>query len=755
MAEARPVGSLTSVVQDGDQAVAFACENAVGRIEGVMPSVIRLRLSTYGALAEDHSYAIEGELPRCGVTLEDGESEVRVRTGNACLVLDRETLAVSLAVADGAVLSRGLAIERTHDIIIDHRTAVEGEDFYGLGERVSPLGRRGYWVQNWNTDGCRLHDPHTYSSFPFYISANADTGACHGYFLDSSYETRFNMGEQDWDRLDISVLRGELNVYFFTGPSVADIVRAYTELTGRHAMPPAWAVGYHQCRWSYMSTQHAREVAETLRQKKIPCDVMWYDIDYMDSFRVFTFDKSRFGDMNEHAAWMAEQGFKRVVIVDPGVKVDEPGVYNVCDEGTDKGYFVKDTDGKDYVGKVWPGGTKFPDFSRPDVRAWWGQLHKVYYDHGINAFWNDMNEPADGSNRHKTVPRHIRMADSGRWSTMDKMHNVYALLEAKATWEDGMLALRPDDRPFLLSRAAFAGMQKYAAMWGGDNGSHWEYLRSSVAMVMNMGLSGMGFFGADVGGFFGNCTPEMLARWTQVGTFYPFFRNHTCSGTINQEPWRFGEKVEQACRRAIELRYHLLPYVYQLFRDLHQSGAPVMRPMFWHYPEDPKTYALDDQFMFGRYVLAAPVVQRGDRSRKVYLPEGAWYHYLTHERYDGGRDHVIDAPLDSIPVFVRAGAVLPVADNMQTTDHWDRTTLTLEVFPGAHAFEERYYEDDLLTNAYQQGEFCESTIARSNGRLRVSLAEKSSITKVIVRTLGDDGSWGEMAVEGERDVEVG
>jgi alpha-glucosidase len=475
-------------------------------------------------------------------------------------------------------------------------------------------------------------------------------------------------------------------------------------------------------------------VAENFRKRKIPCDTLWYDIDYMDGYRVFTFDEKRFGNMKQHLKKTRAEGFRSVVIVDPGIKVDEKGNYDVYDEADEKRYFLRLPDGKDYTGKVWPGDSKFPDFSRPEVREWWGRLHKRYFDAGVDGIWNDMNEIADFTDQKtKTVPPETLMWDEGRWSMQDRMHNVYGLLEAKATYE-GMVKLKENERPFILTRAGYAGVQKYSAKWCGDNTSSWDHLRASIPQIINMGLSGVGFVGVDVGGFgWTNTTPELLARWMQAGVFYPFFRNHTARSTIPQEPWRFGREIEDICREAVSLRYHLLPYFYQLFYGMAKEGSPVMRPLSWGNEADPKALGAADQLLLGDYIMAAPVLERGARSRKVYFPGGEWYHYLTGDKFEGNREYVVDAPLYSIPVFVRAGSVIPAARVVASTADLDKTHLILEVFEGKAPFREDYYEDDMISLEYTGGKFALSPIALSSGKLSFRPAAKSSIKHITAR----------------------
>lgn len=716
--------------------------NGKAVISGISESIIRVRIAQNKKFQDDVSYSIEKPLPSVSIKAVEIKSKqcITINAGQILLSVNTKEFAVSVLDSSGKLLSEGAPIVRSKQSTIDKRVFRTGDDVFGLGERVTPLGRRGYNSIEWNVDNNLHHAENTepmYSSFPFAIIAGAGLMPW-GYFLDSPYLSRFDTGSTDWNSMSVKLDNGEYNVYFIAGPTVREIVQAYTDLTGTHAMPPIWALGYHQCRWSYMSTDHASEIAENLRSRKIPCDVLWYDIDYMDNFKVFTFDKKRFGNVRKHFADMADMGFRKVVIVDPGVKIEKKGVYDIVDEGTSCGYFIKNPDGTDYIGKVWPGGTKFPDFSHPDVAAWWGDLHERYYDAGVDAFWNDMNEPADMSNKSiidttGTVPNNVLMYDNGRNSTMERMHNTYATFEAKATI-GGMQRLRPDDRPFLLTRAGFAGIQKYSAKWYGDNHSTWAHLKASISQTINMGLSGLGFAGSDVGGFGHNSTPELLARWTQLGAFYPFFRNHSSSGTLNQEPWRFGKETEDICRSAIELRYHFIPYFYQLFFEMHKHGIPIMRPLFWHYPDDKKAYTVIDEFQIGQSLLVAPVVERGATERLVYLPKGEWHDYATGEKYSGGHSYVVNAPIDKCPIFIKAGSIIPVMKPVDSTADIDKLHLMLEIACGGAALE-HFYEDDMLTTAYCKGVSCRHTLDLGKKELRIVFDPSTTFTKVTIRIM--------------------
>ncbi len=765
--DTRGLGAVREVSERGG-AVEVRLERGCALLDAVDDHVLRLRATQYAALQPYRSYCVEQAEARGRLVVERGEGKLRLSTPAASFVVDEGLFAVSLCDAAGRTLSRGFFLATAGDELVDRREAPAGEDYYGLGARVSPLGRRGYVVENWNWDEFRHHNETTrrmYSSLPFMIACGAqntqggsqgqgDAGAW-GYFLDSSYRSVFDLASTRADELAIHVTRGDLVVYFITGAGIADIVGRYAALTGRAPLPPLWALGYHQSRYSYMSAVEAGEVADAFRARQIPCDAIWYDIDYMHDYRVFTFDPARFPDPAAHVRSQKAKGFRTVVIVDPGVKVDAPGTYGVADEGSANGYFIKTIDGPDFEGPVWPGGTKFPDFSKPEARKWWGALHRVYTEAGVDGFWNDMNEPAVLDER-KTVPEAARMCDDGWWSTMDRMHNVYALLEARATVE-GVRRLRPGERVFLLTRAGFPGIQRWAAMWTGDNTSTWAHLRDGIAQVLNLGLSGVGFAGVDVGGFSESCTGELLARWHQAAALFPFYRNHSNKGTARQEPWAFGPEIERICREAIALRYRYLPALYQLFHEMTRTAAPVARPLFWHYPQA-RALRVADQYMAGPGLLAAPVVERGAAQRLVWLPPGEWYEHAGGQSGDGaaasrgviegGRSLVVEAPLDRLPLYVRAGTLLCASGPIPSTASFDHETLLLEVWPGGAASEGTLYEDDGLSKA---AALQHRYRLEPSGRLELELGEGTRYGQVIVRRVDPaSGRMSEQRFAGRR-----
>jgi alpha-glucosidase len=521
----------------------------------------------------------------------------------------------------------------------------------------------------------------------------------------------------------------ELDYYLIYGRDPAAILRSYSELTGRMPLPPRWALGYHQCRWSYTSEAEVRDLARQFRARRIPCDVIHLDIDYMRGFRVFTWSPQRFANPARMISDLRRDGFKTVTIIDPGVKYEPEADYEVFEQGVANDYFVRSAGGQLVHGYVWPDKAVFPDFIRPDVRAWWGEQHRGLVESGVAGIWNDMNEPAlmdrpfgdDG--QQIALPLDAPQGPPDERTTHAETHNLYGLTMARACRE-ALDTLRPDQRSFVLTRSGFAGIQRWSAVWMGDNQSLWEHLEQSMPMLCNMGLSGVPFVGSDIGGFGGNATGELFARWMQLGMLYPFMRAHSALGTERHEPWAFGERVERICREYIELRYRLLPYLYTLFWEAASAGAPILRPLLYDFPTDPQTVALHDQLMLGPALMAAPIYRPGATHRAVYLPAGGWYDWWSGARYDGPTHMLAHAPLERMPLYVRAGAIVPLGPVLQYADERPLDELTLRIWPGDGAW--TLYEDDGQSFAHQQGAFATTTI-------RVRSADAQTIVALAAR----------------------
>jgi alpha-glucosidase len=532
-------------------------------------------------------------------------------------------------------------------------------------------------------------------------------------------------------------------------------------------MPPRWALGYHQARWSYASAGEVRDVAAALRDHDIPADAIHLDIDHMDRFRPFTWDPERFPDPRALVSHLREHGLRTTLVVDAAVPVADG--YDVYEDGRRGGCLVRrsrDPDAEEFTAYLWGGISAFPDHTRPDVRRWWGDLYARYLDAGVAGFLNDMNEPAmhdrpfdDPDSANTEPPPGTPFGEGDDVATHAEVRNVYGLLEDRAA-DEGIRRARPEARPFLISRAGFAGVQRHAMIWTGDNWSTWEHLEMSLPQLVNLGLSGVPLAGADIGGFFDSCTPELLVRWTQLGALYPFARNNSAEGTPHQEPWAFGEPTTSRCRRAIELRYRLLPYLYTVVEEASRTGWPVLRPLFFEYPDDGRAQVIGDEALVGRDLLIAPVTRPGQAARSVYLPPGRWLDLRDGTVHDAG-DVLVRAGLDEDPpLFLRAGAMLPMGPVMRCTDERPIDPLTLHAFPdGAGHAAGTLYEDDGASNAYRAGGWCrtvfEAHVSGSDLVVRVrrdpagSFVPAGRAVEVVLHgprgaqreTLDDSGDW--------------
>lgn len=583
--------------------------------------------------------------------------------------------------------------------------------FYGLGERTGSLNKKGYHYKNWNTDDPSPHGEtfeQLYKSIPFLISIK-DKDA-FGIFFDNHFESHFDMGKENLEYYYFGAVEGNLDYYFMYGPEVRNVVNEYTKLTGKTPLPQLWTLGYQQCRWSYAPKERALEIAKAFRDKGIPCDTIYLDIDYMDGFRVFTWDNKKFENPKEFTNELKNMGFKVVTIIDPGVKIDKK--YNIYDEGMKNDYFAKDKDGIVYKNKVWPGDSVYPNFMSTDVRKWWAKNQKIMMDLGVSGIWNDMNEPASFNG---PLPEDVVFNEDGLEVTHKEIHNIYGHMMSKATYE-GIKEIT-NKRPFVVTRACYAGTQKYSTIWTGDNQSTWEHLRMSIPMLMNLGLSGMSFCGTDVGGFGHDCTGELLSRWVQIGAFTPLFRNHSAMGTRDQEPWAFDKETEAINKKYINLRYKLLPYLYDLMWKCEDTGEPIIRPLLFEYQSDKNTYEVNDEFLCGDSILVSPVVEQGMRQKLVYLPKGStWIDFWTGENYNGGQYIIKESPLNICPIFIKVNSIIPMSIEQNYVGEKESNKLILNIYLNEDKNEFKYihYNDDGESFDYRNGIYNEYEIIVSN-----------------------------------------
>lgn len=583
----------------------------------------------------------------------------------------------------------------------------KGENFYGFGEQAGlNFNQRGESIGMWNTDAYSYDKDtkYVYTSIPFFIGLK-DKKA-YGILFDNSYRSYYEMASESDDYYYFYANGGPLTYYFMNGPEISDVLDVYTELTGKMDLPAKWTLGLHQSKWEYTADEIV-DVAKTYREKNIPLDTMHFDIDYMDGYRVFTWDE-KYKEALKKLKSMP--GFHAIAINDPAVKQDEN--YGFYQEGTKKDYWAKNADGTPFIGPVWPGQSAFPDFSKEEVRNWWAKNHSVLFNAGIDGIWNDMNEPAvflDDEKHNHTMPLDSYFGYENDKKLQTEYHNLYGHDEAEATYNAWAMH-KQNERPFVLTRDMFAGTQRYAALWTGDSVSNWEHLQMSIPMNTNIGLSGVPFVGNDIGGFAKRPDAELFARWMEVGAFLPFSRIHYDSDAKSeikqgQEPWAFGPEVEKISKKYIEMRYELMPYLYNAFKDAADTGKPVQQPLVYHYQEDENTYDINDQFMFGDSMMLAPVITQGQTSRDVYLPAGeTWVDFWSNKEYDGGQTIKVDAPLAHLPIFVKKDSIIPTREVQQYTGEKDLTNLVLDTYlenDAAYSF----YEDDGESLDHRKGEF--------------------------------------------------
>ncbi|MET1250179.1 TIM-barrel domain-containing protein [Sporolactobacillus sp. STCC-11] len=568
------------------------------------------------------------------------------------------------------------------------------ESFYGFGEQARGLNKYGEKMTLWNTDayGYDNNTDSLYTSIPFFIGLKDQKA--YGIFFDNTYKSHFDMAKESGDYYYFYADGGKLTYYFIYGPKVQDVLASYTELTGKMNKPPLWSLGFQQSKYGYTPEQ-LLEVAKTYREKKIPLDTMVFDINYMNGYRVFTWDNQ----YKDALKALKAQGFRTVTIVDPGVKAENG--YSIYQDGTNKGYWAKNPDGTAFHGTVWAGDSVFPDFSRAEVRDWWGENQGTLLSEGVDGIWNDMNEPSIFNGPGGTTPLDVQFGNQ----TAAEFHNVYAHEENHAAY-DGYLKLKPNQRPFILTRDMYAGTQRYAAIWTGDNQSDWEHLAMTIPMNANLGLSGQPFVGNDIGGFAGpRATPELFARWIEIGSLVPFSRNHYSIDKQDQEPWQFGKQVENISRKYVSLRYQLMPYLYNAFIKASETGAPVQQPLVYQFQNDPNTYNINDQYMFGDNLMIAPIVSEGKTSRKIYLPKGTdWIDYWSGKSYNGGQTLTYKADLSTMPIFIKDNVIIPTREVQQSTEEKPLTNLILDSYLSSEA-ENTFYEDDGESFNYEKGAY--------------------------------------------------
>jgi alpha-glucosidase len=712
LARAREPVAAAAAVEAAPSGLRVHSGPVVMQVTALRADVLRIRIGRDGRLPEDASWAVLADARHAAAPIEPfSEGEVAgFRTSALTVRVDAKTLRLVIEDKAGRTVLAdapfgGLNLQGEGFTL--RKTLPAGERYYGLGDKAGPLNRRGHAFTLWNTDayGYEAYTDPLYKSIPFFLGVAPD-GSSFGLLLDDTYRTWFDFGRTDPNLLSIGAENGPLDYYVVAAPDPKAVVEAYAWLTGPSPLPPLWTLGFQQSRYSYMSDAEVRQIGARLREEKIPADALYLDIDYQDRNRPFTVNSQAFPDMPKLTSDLKAEGFHLVVITDLHI-ADAPNQgYMPYDTGIAGDNFVKAADGKTFVGEVWPGPSVFPDFTRASTRDWWGGLYKDFHDAGIAGFWNDMDEPSVFKTPNLTMPLDAvhRIEEPGfqtRTATHAEIHNVFGMENSRAT-HDGLLKLAPDERPFVLTRASYAGGQRYAATWTGDNGSTWSHLTLSTTMQLNLGLSGFAWSGADVGGFTGSPTPELLTKWIEIGAFTPIFRDHSAKGTRPHEPWVDGPEQTDIRRRYIEARYRLAPYIYALADETARSGLPVMRPVFLEFPTQPDDPGLA-AFMLGPDLLIAPP-KDGEALDQyaVALPGRGWFDYWTGRPVAQSRDvetrqdaevvHVTPS-LARLPVFVRPGSILPHQPLVQSLSETPKGALELRIYPGPDCKGALYWDD--------------------------------------------------------------
>lgn len=717
--------------------------DAVLEVSAPARGVVRIRMGR-GKVPEDASWAVPAarrgarlplEVTRKGGIVHLGAADIGAR-------IDLRTLRTDVTDGSGKLLLADLAGRSALSSgggfrMRGHMSG--GGHVFGLGDKTGTFDRNGGAYTMWNSDTYKFTpstDP-LYKTIPFFMTVN-DRGQAFGLFLDNTWRTTFDFGKTERDVLSISGEGGPVDYYVMAGPSPKDVLQQYARLSGAAPLMPQWALGFQQSKWSYKSDAEVRAIAQRLRSERMPSDVIYMDIDYQDRSRPFTVNRAAFPDLRKLAADLRGQGFRLVLITDPHI-ANAPGQgYAAYDSGAAQDLFLKLPGGSYYSGDVWPGASVFPDFSRVQARRWWGDLYAGFVGDGVAGFWNDMNEPSIFNVPGKTMPldvvHRIESDDFAPRSTSHaEMHNVYGQLNSRATYE-GLARLQPDVRPFVLTRATYAGGQRFAATWTGDNVSSWQHLKMGVQQLINLGLSGFSYAGNDVGGYAGeHPSPELLTRWFQFGAFMPLFRAHAETGRPDQEPWVGDAAHVEIRRRFIAERYRLMPYLYTAAEQNSRTGIPLLRPVFLNFPSvlanGDRLGGSEDQFMVGGDLLVAPsptLESPGDY--KVELPGKGWYDYWTGRRL-GGKSLELKPDIAQLPVYVRPGAIIPKQPLVQSTAFTPEGRLELHVYPGADCRGE-LYADDGVSLAYQHGNML---------RQRIRCEESPSGLKLVFEQR--EGNW--------------
>ncbi len=692
----------------------FKTENNVSlQVTVIRGSILRFRYSANINFEKDFSYAIDEDASRGYSELHHKENDeyYEIKTSQVICHVHKADLRTEIFDAKDKALicedESGFHWEENYkyggEIVKMSKLAHDGESYYGMGDKPVNANLRGKRFENWVTDSYAYtkHTDPLYKSIPFYTGLH--NNKAYGIFFDNSFRSFFDFCNERRHVTSFWAQGGEMNYYFIYGPTMNEVVSRYTNLTGTPELPPMWTLGFHQCKWSYYPESKVREITTKFRKLQIPCDAIYLDIDYMEGFRCFTWNKEYFPDPKKMVSDLEKDGFKTVAIIDPGIKIDED--YEIYKQGIENDYFCKRADGPYMKGKVWPGECYFPDYTNPKVRDWWSGLFKELIDEiGVKGVWNDMNEPAVMEVPNKTFPRDVRHDYDGNPCSHRKAHNIYGMQMARATYE-GLKKYSYPERPFVITRSAYSGTQRYSSTWTGDNVATWEHLWVANVQVQRMCMSGYSFTGSDIGGFAEQPTGELYTRWIQLGVFHPFCRAHSSGDHGDQEPWSFDEEVIGIVRKFIEIRYQLLPYLYTAFWKYIKQGEPILKSLVIYDQDDTQTHFRSDEFIFGDKILVCPILEPNATGRRMYIPRGKWYNFWDDTVISGGRETRVEADIDSMPIFIKEGAIIPKYPVQQYVGEKKIEELTLDVYFKVGKEKSEIYEDANDGYDYNKGRF--------------------------------------------------
>ena len=731
----KSLGDVSSITKDAN-GLTLKTPNGTMRVIVYSANVIRVRTSSTNTW-DDLSYAVVAKPMADKFTVNESANKVSITTDSLVVELSRKPLRISVLTRGGQVINQdepAFGSSWIGDQATTYKKMQEGERFIGLGEKTGPLNRRGEGYTNWNTDyfGYPSGADPIYQSLPFYIGIHSNLN--YGLFMDNSYKSHFNFGASNNRFSSFTTEDGEMNYYVIYHKSVSKIIESYTWLTGRMQMPPLWSLGLQQCRYSYYPEAEVMTVAKTFRDKGIPADAVVLDIHYMDGYKIWSWDSKRFPNPKGMVSNLKDMGFKTVVIIDPGIKTQAG--YKPYEDGVKENVFLKYPDGTNYTGQVWPGWCHFPDFTMPKGRKWWGSNFKDLVNTGVEGFWNDMNEPATWGQR---FPDNVEFDFEGQKGTHRKGHNLYGMQMVRATFE-GTKDLM-GKRPFILTRAGFSGVQRYSAVWTGDNVSSDDHMMSGVRLLNSMGLTGVPFTGMDVGGFTGGPSKELFGRWVSIGAFSPFFRIHSAIDTKEADPWSFGERIEAINTNYIKLRYKLLPYIYSSFHTATVTGLPISRSLAIDYTHDGLVFdgRYQNQYFFGPSIMVCPT-ERYKEFTRDYLPEDCgWYDMYNDTYFAGKQELVVESPIEKLAVFVKGGSIVTAQSQVMHTGQAPKDTLYVHVYNGTKGSTYVHYEDDGTTYQHEKGAYYKRSLTLNPaertlklGKVEGSAASKFNHLKVIL-----------------------